>query len=471
MADISASSDAVEWSADSDPVSLTAGGYEYTHADGHVQRAETAETARAMCPILGKMAIEQVGLLLEVAALGQQKMKEEEAQQPTEDDLEAEESQTPHKQVVEQVTTQPTEDIQDPKTTPRYTAYQEAVEDMIVPDTHSTRELLAADSDEKQPDSEPVIALPLVDNAAPTNSALFERPTVVADESVVHDVRGDDSFRAPNQATVGMDTVTLELPELEPDDVGSEPCQIDAPEVVVEYVTDSLEEMVEEMPETNTEALIQEERELVPRVDKREEDPIETFDDVATTLRQFLLPAEDTPETPPLAATIEATPLAVMDVRDDNELQGEMAPIITVVTERLTQLTMEYQTGVIRPMEDVIESVEVINTLNAQDAAPEALEEAQDALRERSVALFETLEIDYDEDDIELFTVALLLQSDAELLQPVEESLEEIEVDLENDGTHEGNYTFSQVVSMAADDDECDIQHFLGKFVLVHVNR
>lgn|GEM_PF-5894029 len=60
--------------------------YEYTHADGTVHHAENAESARAACPVLGKMAVEQADLLLEVAALGQQKMAEqqvkEQSQQP-----------------------------------------------------------------------------------------------------------------------------------------------------------------------------------------------------------------------------------------------------------------------------------------------------------------------------------------------------------------------------------------------------
>lgn len=55
--------------------------YEYTHADGTVHHAENAETARAACPVLGKMAVEQADLLLEVAAIGQQKMKEEQVKE------------------------------------------------------------------------------------------------------------------------------------------------------------------------------------------------------------------------------------------------------------------------------------------------------------------------------------------------------------------------------------------------------
>lgn len=63
--------------------------YEYTHADGTVHHAENVEVARAACPVLGKMAVEKAELLLEVAAIGQQKMKEEQQKPKPEERPEA----------------------------------------------------------------------------------------------------------------------------------------------------------------------------------------------------------------------------------------------------------------------------------------------------------------------------------------------------------------------------------------------
>lgn len=89
------------------PIEAASKSYEYAHADGTVHHAESAESARAACPVLGKMAVEQADLLLEVAALGQQKMKEEQAKdQPKQ--YEPEKIQPEQKPEPKSETTRPT---------------------------------------------------------------------------------------------------------------------------------------------------------------------------------------------------------------------------------------------------------------------------------------------------------------------------------------------------------------------------
>jgi hypothetical protein len=49
--------------------------FEHKHGNGEV-RAGTVEQARRQCPALGKLSVEQAGLLLKLQAIGKQKMSE-----------------------------------------------------------------------------------------------------------------------------------------------------------------------------------------------------------------------------------------------------------------------------------------------------------------------------------------------------------------------------------------------------------
>ncbi|HEY5549778.1 MAG TPA: hypothetical protein VIK37_01065 [Candidatus Saccharimonadales bacterium] len=65
--------------------------YTYQRADGTVERAFSAEDAIARCPVLGRLAIEapeQVNTLLELAALGKEKIEKENKEEPDKPKLE-----------------------------------------------------------------------------------------------------------------------------------------------------------------------------------------------------------------------------------------------------------------------------------------------------------------------------------------------------------------------------------------------
>lgn len=51
--------------------------FSYQHADGEVFMADNIEAARGMCPVLGKMSLEDAGLLLELEAMGREQMAAE----------------------------------------------------------------------------------------------------------------------------------------------------------------------------------------------------------------------------------------------------------------------------------------------------------------------------------------------------------------------------------------------------------
>ena len=52
----------------------------HEHASGEVAAANSVEAARGMCPVLGKMSLEEAGLLLELEAMGKELLAEQEGQ-------------------------------------------------------------------------------------------------------------------------------------------------------------------------------------------------------------------------------------------------------------------------------------------------------------------------------------------------------------------------------------------------------
>lgn len=193
-------------------------GFEFTHTDGTVYHAENAESAMAACPVLGKMALEDAALLLEIAAIGQQKIQEE---QQTAQQEEARRVEAPLAEVAAEIVPSkptrpaapPAPDVQvvqnvepaqqaeivtayqaDEPTTPRATALNEAVE-------HRHYETIAAVLDEPLPAAE---AEPKVETShvAPASEKPEPPATIVAasealDQPIEQVAWDDELIRKP----------------------------------------------------------------------------------------------------------------------------------------------------------------------------------------------------------------------------------------------------------------------------------
>lgn len=67
-------------------------GYSYTRADGTVEHALSPADAIRRCPVLGRMTLEQANVLLEIAALGEEKLKQSTPQNNVEAETKKEEN-------------------------------------------------------------------------------------------------------------------------------------------------------------------------------------------------------------------------------------------------------------------------------------------------------------------------------------------------------------------------------------------
>jgi hypothetical protein len=154
----------------------------------------------------------------------------------------------------------------------------------------------------------------------------------------------------------------------------------------------------------------------------------------------------------------ERTP-ATMDVDDVETGQEQSVPeIVTVITERLAELSEAEKEPVAQAMQDVIGALHGLQVMEARQADRETITAIEEQLTELCLTLFESLEIEYTEQDIKDF-VAVLRNPD---FRP-DTAREEI-VDVKDPGTHEVKY-FTRMVGVAADI-EHTIQSVLGTFVL-----
>lgn len=110
-------------------------------------------------------------------------------------------------------------------------------------------------------------------------------------------------------------------------------------------------------------------------------------------------------------------------------------PLVTIqVAEKLQDLDDDGKEAVAPLLKDIVGTVHGILLLEEREANPETITEVQGQLEALCVQLFETLGIDYDEDDVKQFTQVLLTPGFKPSL-PVRSGLAPVE--LLDEGTHE----------------------------------
>jgi hypothetical protein len=132
--------------------------------------------------------------------------------------------------------------------------------------------------------------------------------------------------------------------------------------------------------------------------------------------------------------------------------------IVTVITERLTDLDVEEKEPVALAMRDVIGALHGLQVLEARHADPEAIMAVERQLTELCTVLLEQLEIDYTEQDVRDF-VAVLRQPNF-----MPEATVESGTNVKDLGTHEMKY-FARMTGAAADIGD-NVMSALGTFAL-----
>lgn len=192
------------------------------------------------------------------------------------------------------------------------------------------------------------------------------------------------------------------------------------------------------------------------------EEPTQIYEDFRESLQLLVdLPNKE----PGLAAEDELTLGADDELINPNEVQGAqpLPVIVATVAEQLSELEDEQKEAIALVMVDIIKAECSIEALAAEESEPETIEVMQAELEEAVIELFEQLDIEYDDEDVETF-ITILHRPD---FQPPQPETDINAADLEHDGTHEAKINLSQQIGSIADTKN-KIQHLLGRLILFY---
>ena len=496
----------------------TAQGYEYTRQDGTVEHAANREEAIKLCPVLGKLAVqdsEAANMLLDMASIGQAKMAAEKVERPKpETPKQAESAVKPghSDKKAEQSKVQPSEKADNATSTgvitPADVAHlerqaQEAaasmdqksgegVSEQNKPSVSESGKIVVEREPEQQLHQEQ--ASPLRHNIAMEGQLIHEQQiqetarTIAPDKAiaVVGSLEPQSDVAEIARRTFVYEGVeagqALEFTE-QSQIAGQEYVEQTTPVVIdvlssdelktfeLEQSTTKLElaewidwtaEVIDDTPRISAEMPPQ--IETVSWANELDKEPLQIYESFSEALQLLVAMSGEQSLIEPGS---EPTITDENDLVKTNETQKvEALPdIAVVVSERFCELEIEDKETVEPILADIVETMHVIEVLKSDEAETEAIETVQMELEELVITLFEHLGIEYEVEDVTRFVATLLRP---EFLQPQLEVVEPIAVDLEHDGTHEAKYHFSQAVGSLADAED-QTQNLLGKLILFYV--
>lgn len=454
------------------PAETTTQGYEYIHADGSVHRTETVEAARLICPVLGKMATEQANLLLEVAAIGQQKinnepkglepnksekiiLKEKTLSDKTADDarLETYSKIIPEAQTI------------DVGTAPENKAATTSM-NVGAAITHKQTEASAA-STETRPSVYELIVTPEVSTQNKVSDIIAQSEAHLEVEAHINTAEDTTSVDMEPLYYQDQDVKQL-LPTAQDniEQIGALPTEFKLSEI---EEAAPLEAELLEMSALNNEQLATEYSEQETSADEPGKELVEVYDDFTNMLEISIALTEEIPMDS--AENQAKTISSAIELNSTQELQmaSEAATIATVVAEELQKQTKQEKEATAHLLGNITDTLQTITTLEVVNATPEIAKVERAELEVQIIVLFEQLGIEYESKDIKHFA-AVLLNSKLKLMQ-LEEELPTKALNLESNGTREAKYSLPQMINNTTDDIERDIRRLMGVFALFHAYR
>ncbi len=358
------------------------GGFEYTRENGTVEYAPDVETAQKLCPILGKMSLEQAGFMFQLAAIGN---------------------------AVEDTITHPTEEVIEDTDLGLFPELPGLFDE---PTANSAPKQAAVEV-ESRPTSE-VEPRPLWDLSSLAPTAVIDMPAVKTVEisKPVEEIGTKAALETPKVESKPAHEVTVDKIEVsqvevvetpEPEEV-SEAIEIKETETetetqvviiklpeeapVEEVVTDTIDSI--EIPAEENEIIFNEEQFAEP------EEIIEEFTEALEAYVNEPIVAKE-PETKIEFADIEFTKTEA-EV-EEVEIQQVVPPIIIEVTRHLEALEPEEQEVIAPILEEIIELIE--------STPIEELEMVDEELEKLTEELFEATKIHYEEEDVRTFIKVL----------------------------------------------------------------
>jgi hypothetical protein len=414
-------------------------GYEYIRQDGTVERAASAPDAIRLCPVLGKLAMKDpaaANLLLDMALLGQAKMAEKAEQtMPTRTESEAEPEKFKPAEVGENRPVDSTVPLAATAPVDITAERERAVE------THFLQEHLAEQS--KQP-LHVSAAVKSQTREAVNDFASLEQQYVFA---AANDTQGHIENRASARSDPA-EQVTASPPA-----EGQKPAEritsvtVDADTApVADKVSDVIiSSFVEAAAST---ALVPEQTEVHHGAEDSDRKPVEIYEDFYEALTSFMATRPVVEQTVGVG-TSDTTGTEFGKSTASEVLEQPVPAIVAVVAERLEVLAAEEQETAAIIIEDIMQTVHIVESLAAEGAAPEAIAAKRKELEELIVLFFECLSIEYEEADIKRFA-SVLFHADFQHLQTQAAGI--LAADLETDA-------------------EDKIHHLIGKIILFYLAR
>ncbi len=230
--------------------------------------------------------------------------------------------------------------------------------------------------------------------------------------------------------------------------------EVDEPEIVGHSIegTSALPALPADIePEASPKAL-----ELEPESEPMLE-PEAVFQNFTKTLEALVAPAPANVLDDAAAFNREAP---VQEADAEEAIIHEVPPAVTRVVEKLTQLAAEEKDVILPVVIEISALTRELQSLEEQDAP--AIAAIEDKLEELCITLFEQLNIDYTEEDVQLF---MQVVTRAEFIQLQTTPLSA--PDLEHEGTREAKRAATSLSSILAEEEHF-LRQMLGRFTLLY---
>ena len=490
-------------------------GYNYTRADGTVEHAATAEEAMKLCPVLGKLSLEQANVLLEIVAIGKERLAQDAPRQsePRSHQEDERVPKPPNKDAPEQVRATVRNQ---PEATLAPHARQEAVATRATQDEMTELKvdhLYAASTDiiaEGDPRKAPAHVLGQ-EAISPANQAF--RPEAAAQAALTHVAIHEQAAQATRisaeiqpVAVLAAESIPIPLRQTSAGlDMDFIPSQQTADPVEIHFRLDELTQVAlpEAEEQRDVEGVLAFEQDeglkapvaddyhastegpiplgIVGRTVERTEvvgeevDGVKALPMIVTEIESTALPEQLEPEvalenfTKALEAFLERpTPDVFINEDEFSEQDAAQAdseeaalvppPIVRRLAEKINGIEAEDE-SVIAPLAAEV-AVLTIELQSLDEQETETIAAIESKLEGLCVTLLEQLNVEYDEVGIRLL-VQVIMNSKFVALQT-----ETSAPDLEREGTREAKHSLTTLSGVVADEKR-HLEQLLGSFTLL----
>lgn len=489
-------------------IAETAEGYSYTRADGTVEHALSPEDAIRRCPVLGKMTLEQANVLLEIAALGEEKLKQSTPTNNAETETQIEKSHFKPKSKEEVVvhsekpinkehTELDSATIEQIRPTPKDTHLEslpesiQAVTAKTTPGNVTSKAIiekrpiqLAAEEHFRQVSDTNNHQLSI--SNAPAIEAQTNQTPVAIIEPIIRPATTQETVATPdisvNEPMNEIDKTALESTQPEQTYLRATKASTESDALETFLPTEnqelwdshSVDEISNSEPQTNTKMPTgQPQPELINELEKADFTKIEAEVDTADTIKpiereqelvldnftQTLETILESSVVAPEGKVNEATDITKDSVNEYTKEQVEsITPIVQLITNKIGAIGVSVRKDIAPVVAEITTLAISLQSIDQYET--ENTPELETRLELLCIKLFELLEIEQDDSNIRLFIQFITEEF-------IAFQVDNSSVDLEHDGTREAKVKLPALSHFVADEKR-QLKQILGRFTLTY---